>query len=220
MNRSSPPTFVAVLMLIAVSPSGAAVAGPQAQEAEPSVAPAPQLAIVVEVENEARMSPADLAAMEEVVSRTYRAIGVGVIWVYGYGGVSPQDPRRLRAHLRLLSRTTADRKIVTDRIDPGVLGRANRPARIVYIFCHRVGEASRKYGHEYTRVLGFVAAHELGHVLLPAYSHSETGIMKGSANLRARTVHEFTPEEGEAIRAGLLGERRRRAEALRLPQPH
>lgn len=95
---------------------------------------------------------------------------------------------------------------MTERIGSAVLGQANRPARVVYIFCHRIVEASMKYWQEYTVVLAFVVAHELGHVLLPAHSHSETGIMKGRANLWAKTAHDVTPEEGAAIRSRLVSE--------------
>jgi hypothetical protein len=49
-----------------------------------------------------------------------------------------------------------------------------------------------------------VVAHELGHVLLPAGSHSDSGIMNGRTNLWGKIAHEFTPEEGEAIRDGLV----------------
>jgi len=47
-------------------------------------------------------------------------------------------------------------------------------------------------------------AHELGHVLLPTGSHSDSGIMNGRTNLWGKIAHEFTPEEGEAIRNGLV----------------
>lgn len=157
--------------------------------------------IVVEVENDARMPAEDLAEMERLVGRSYEAIGVRAIWVYGE--VPLDDPRGLRVHLRLLSRTRADRKIATERIARDVLGQTNPPARLVYVFTARIVEASVKFAHDYTRILGLVVAHELGHVLLPAGSHADTGVMNGRANLWAKIAHEFTPEEGEAIRAGL-----------------
>jgi hypothetical protein len=72
----------------------------------------------------------------------------------------------------------ADRKIANERIAHNVLGQANRPARLVYIFCARIGEASVKYRQEYTRLLGLVIGHEMGHVLLPVSSHLNTGIMR------------------------------------------
>jgi hypothetical protein len=186
MNRSALSSLATVLMLVAACPSFAAAQ-----------------ALVVQVDNDARIPTADLAQMEDAVDNGFHAIGVSVIWEHSE--VPLDDPRGLRVHLRLLSRTNADRKIMKERIGNAVLGQTNRPARLVYIFCHRIVEASVKYSHEYTRILGFVVAHELGHALLPAGSHSDSGIMKGRANLWGKIAHEFTPEEGEAIRALLRG---------------
>ena len=185
MTRSALHSLATVLMLAAPCPSLAAAQ-----------------TLLVQVDNDARIPAADLAQMEEVVARSFLAIGVRVIWEHGE--VPLDDPRGLRVHLRLLSRAQADRKILRERIGNAVLGQTNRPARLAYIFCHRIVEASMKFAHDYTRILGFVVAHELGHVLLPAHSHSDTGIMKGRANLWAKIAHAFTAEEGEAIRAMLL----------------
>jgi hypothetical protein len=70
------------------------------------------------------------------------------------------------------------------------------PARLVYIFVPRIVDASVKFAHDYTHILGLVVAHELGHVLLPAGSHSDTGVMKGGANLWGKIAHEFTARGG------------------------
>ena len=120
-----------------------------------------------------------------------------------YGEVPLQDPRGLRVHVRLLSRKMADRKIATERIRGDVLGQANRPARLVYVFCARIGEASVKYLQEYTRLLGLVMAHEIGHILLPVYSHSQSGIMSGRVDIWSKMVQDFAAEEGAAIRLKL-----------------
>jgi hypothetical protein len=85
-----------------------------------------------------------------------------------------------------------------------VLGQTNRPARLVYIFISRIVDASMRFAHNYTHILGLVVAHELGHALLPAGSHSDSGVMKGRANFWGKIAHEFTPEEGEVIRAALI----------------
>lgn len=187
MTRSALHPLVTVLMLVALCPSVAAAQ-----------------TLLVQVDNDARIPADDLAEMEQVVTRSYLAIGVQVIWEYRE--VPLDDPRGLRVHLRLLSRTSGDRKITRERIGRSVLGQTNRPARLIYIFTPRIVEASVKYAHNYTHILGLVVAHELGHVLLPAGSHSETGVMKGRANLWAKIAHEFTDQEGATIRARLLGE--------------
>ena len=186
MNRSALTPLVTVLMLAAVCPTVAAAQ-----------------TVVVEVDNDARVPAPDLAEMQEVIDRSYRAIGVQVIWEHRE--VPLNDPRGLRVHLRLLSRTKADRKIMVERIGRAVLGQTNRPARLVYIFVSRIVDASVKFAHNYTHILGLVVAHELGHVLLPAGSHSDSGVMEGRANFWGKIAHQFTPEEGAAIRT-MLGQ--------------
>jgi hypothetical protein len=185
MTRSALPPLVTVLMLVAVCPTHAAAQ-----------------ALLVQVDNDARMPAADLAEMEEVVAHSFLAIGVQVVWEHGE--VARDDARGLQVHLRLLSRMNADQKIAKERIGNAVLGQTNRPARLVYIFTRRIVEASVKFSHDYTRILGLVVAHELGHVLLPAGSHSDSGVMNGRTNLWGKIAHEFTPEEGEAIRDGFF----------------
>ena len=185
MNRLALPPLVTVLMLVAVCPAHAAAQ-----------------ALLIQVDNDARIPAADLAEMEDEVARSFLRIGVPVIWEHGT--VALDDSRGLRVHLRLLSRINAERKIAKERIGHAVLGQTNRPVRLVYIFRHRIVEASFKYSHEYTRILGLVVAHELGHVLLPAGSHSDSGVMNGRTNLWGKIAHEFTPEEGEAIRNALV----------------
>jgi len=189
MTRSTLPATLTVLALVSTGP---ATAGAQT--------------LVVQVDNDAGIPAADLARVEHVVARSFRAIGVSMIWEDGED--APDDPRGLRVHLRLLSRTSAERKIAQERIGRAVLGQANRPARIVYIFSHRVVEASRKFAHDYTQMLGLVVAHELGHVLLPPGSHSDAGVMTGGVNFWGKMAHGFTPEEGELIRAILRRESR------------
>jgi hypothetical protein len=58
----------------------------------------------------------------------------------------------------------------------------------------------------YTRLLGLVLAHEMGHVLLPVSSHLNSGIMREHVDVRSKTVEYFTAEQSDAIRSMLLRE--------------
>ncbi|HEY5617846.1 MAG TPA: hypothetical protein VIK60_07860, partial [Vicinamibacterales bacterium] len=116
-----------------------------------------------------------------------------------HGEVPLQDPRGLRVHVRLLSRTMAERKISKERIKDNVLGQANRPSRSVYVFFHRIPPVAFEHAQDYVRVLGLVMAHEVGHVLLPGDSHSATGIMSVKADVWSKSVRYFTAEQGAAI---------------------
>jgi hypothetical protein len=181
MTRSALTPLVTVLMLAAVCPAHAAAQ-----------------ALLVQVDNDARMPAVAVARMEQVAAGSFLRIGVQVIWEHGE--VPLDDSRGMRVHLRLLSRANAERKIAKERIGDAVLGQTNRQGRRVYIFSGRIVDESFKYSRDYTLILGLVVAHELGHVVLPAGSHSDAGVMKGRARLRGRIPREFTPEEGEAIR--------------------
>jgi hypothetical protein len=87
-----------------------------------------------------------------------------------------------------------------------VLGQANRPSRIVYIFFHRILPVAIKYRQNYARVLGLVMAHEMGHILFPADSHSATGIMSAHPDVWSKSVRYFTAKQGELIRSMLIRE--------------
>ena len=208
--------FVAVLILVSGSDVGLAFAATQAPDnSEPVTIPARARTIVVQLENDAGLSRAALSEAQQLAARIYLAIGVQMIWVHGE--VPLQDPRGLRVQVRLLSRKMADRKIATERIRGDVLGQANRPARLVYVFCARIGDASVKYLQEYTRLLGLVMAHEIGHILLPVYSHSQSGIMSGRVDIWSKMVHDFAAEEGAAIRLKLRLESEGGPDGARLP---
>lgn len=80
---------------------------------------------------------------------------------------------------------------------------ANRA--VVSIYLDAVIDVARRYGHPVGKVLGIALAHELGHVLLPPPSHSDTGIMQPSW-------------EGDALRhamGGDLGFTERQAATMR-----
>ena len=161
-------------------------------------------AIVVRIENECGLSQTALNEAEQLAARVYEAIGVRMTWVRGEAPL--QDQRGLQVRVLLLSRKMADRKIAKERIGVDVLGQANRPARLIYIFCARIGEASVKYMQEYTRLLGLVVAHEMGHVLLPVSSHLNTGIMRENIDVWSKGIKYFTTDQGDAIRSMLRRE--------------
>jgi hypothetical protein len=179
--------------------SGAAFAGQLDvdTEQERPLAVGWQGTIVAQVDDHAEIGAGDLAAAEQLAERIYEAIGVRVMWVHRE--VPLQDPRGLRVHLRLLSRTMAKRKISKERIKADVLGQANRASRNVYVFFHRIVPVAIKHRQNYARVLGLVMAHEMGHLLLPADGHSDIGIMSAHPDVWSKSVRYFTAEQGAAI---------------------
>ena len=76
----------------------------------------------------------------------------------------------------------------------------------VTIFADRVASVSETAGPTFGRVLGYVMAHEVGHVLLQSDTHTTAGLMKGTWSKSdwqraAVSVVSFSPAEARQIAA-------------------
>src|SRR5262245_66385177 len=74
---------------------------------------------------------------------------------------------------------------------------------MAFVLSDRVEGSASSHHVSISRVLGEVIAHELGHLLLPANSHSERGIMHDVWNLRSGLLEYFTTAQAEMIRRRL-----------------
>jgi hypothetical protein len=157
--------------------------------------------IVVHVDNYARVSPADRSAAAAEVTRIYATAGVNTVWA---PGDDHADVPGMRVRVQLLSRDMAMRKIKRERLADAVAGQAAREARYAYIFTHRILNLAVRQGEDFRRALGRVIAHEVGHLLLPVYSHADRGIMRASTFVRSNGSYDFTIEQGVAIRSMVL----------------
>jgi hypothetical protein len=65
----------------------------------------------------------------------------------------------------------------------------------------RVEFVAHRYHVKREILLGYVIAHELGHLLLPPHSHSETGVMRACLDLELAAAKrlQFTREQGVLI---------------------
>jgi hypothetical protein len=95
------------------------------------------------------------------------------------------------------------------KVAPDVMGMAIVTAqgggRIAYVLFDRVMKAARAARSGVTDILGVVMAHEIGHLMLPDGSHSDSGLMR--ADWKTKELHrplppafKFTIPQGEAIR--------------------
>ena len=84
-----------------------------------------------------------------------------------------------------------------------VFGRASRPTGVPTIFYDRIADHAKRTGSSVAVLLGAVIAHEVGHLLLPAFSHSPTGIMRPHWDGRIMRVPDFTVDQGNTIRTRL-----------------
>src|SRR5688572_6712745 len=131
--------------------------------------------IVIHVDNYARIPDADRSAAQDAVTRIYAKAGVRLAWVTGH---DQTDAPGLHVRVQLLPADMAMKKIRTERLDNSVLGQAARGAGRAFIFTHRIASIALRHRDDFRRLLGVVMAHELGHLVLPFYGHSDRGIMR------------------------------------------
>ena len=173
----------------------------------PGQAPAAQsrtTAVVLHVDNYARIPPPLLVRAEAEVRRIYASIGLHTVWIVDNeldGIRQPADGRHLR--VLLLCQEMSARKIAADRVENNVLGQAGYVTGRAYIFVPRVMQVSELMGREPSLVLGRVLAHEIGHLLLGRPGHSRKGLMRPGLDFRSRAADRFTRAERAEIKLTL-----------------
>jgi hypothetical protein len=75
-----------------------------------------------------------------------------------------------------------------------------------YAFYGRIEASAERHRTDVAKVLGYVIAHELGHILLARGTHSSAGIMNGrwgqfQMDLVADSLLRFTIEQAKLIRS-------------------
>ena len=162
----------------------------------------------------ARIANDVIAQAQQRVTDIYRTIGVQIRWQVT---ICPPDPSSSGDEtltepsdfvLIVLSPNMTRRlKVARD-----VVGMAIVPpqggGRIAYVLFDRVTRIARAARSDVTEILGMVMAHEIGHLMLPDGSHSDSGLMR--ADWKLKELHrpllpafEFTIPEGETIRRHL-----------------
>ena len=162
--------------------------------------------LVLHVDDRVGVPAEELAAAKGEVEGIFAAAGVSITWQEGRFPASVMGVAERAAYPRHIAVM-----LVTNTDDPlpGASGctlgfSAKRPP-VGYAFYNRIVEQSWLYPIDVRVVLGRVIAHELGHVLLPANSHSPSGIMRGNIDLAQENPDRFTRDQALAIRAVLAG---------------
>lgn len=126
--------------------------------------------IRVVVNNFSTTSPSLVGLSINVARRAFLEASVQTEWALGF----PSAPRTTDIYVRLLPDHKADKVI---RID--ACGSANSAGSVVWI---SVGCAMRIAASEHAerlgRILGYLIAHEVGHVLLGEEGHDDSGLMR------------------------------------------
>jgi hypothetical protein len=173
--------------------------------------------VTVRIDDYAAVPSQRLARAQDDVTQLYTAIGVEIVWL-GAHGVLPVASRALPA----ASRRPADLTVIVlrpemvDKLAPpeDVVGAApcttTERGRVAYVFYSRLSMIAMGSREGDPDLMGLVIAHELGHLLLPYGSHSETGIMRGRwevRELQRLDVRQlgFTPFQAGQIRRRAAG---------------
>jgi hypothetical protein len=141
----------------------------------------------------------ELAEAQALVSGIYEGIGVRVVWTDGGAKLAPADGT-LHVDVIVLNAE------LTDRTDPapGIVGQAGHTTLRAYIFYPRVIAEARQQETDSARALAYVMAHELGHILLPEYSHTPAGIMRQRWEGRITHMPDFLHAQAVAIRVTVV----------------
>ena len=163
--------------------------------------------------NYARVLPRILARAKSQTTTVFRKIGVGLLWVDCLppsAGVStdpacglPTDSTTLTLNLHTRFKRTAD-MILADN-DMGYALLSGDRAGAAYSVTEHLAES----GADRPQILGYVMAHEIGHLLLGSIQHSDSGIMRAVWRVKdlkaaGRGDLLFTVPQAEQIRANVV----------------
>ena len=130
---------------------------------------------------------------QEEVDRIFAESGFEVVWT----NTRPQITVKIASQVLGYARAASP-----------VMGVASRTANgpVAQVFFRQVQDFARICRVDLSTMLGHVIAHEVGHLLLPTYSHSPTGLMRGEWDKRqvrdaARGALTFTDAQAQKIRA-------------------
>ena len=161
-------------------------------------APAETPTVVLHVLDYVHLQSDELHEAQSLAAKVYSKIGVNIVWTEGTAGAAPADGARHLDVVILTPEMTTQRSAA-----PGAFGQAGRPQRRAYIYYKRIIDRAIETRSDPRHVLGFVFAHEVGHMLLPVYSHSEEGLMRAQWAGTLKRIPDFLPSQGAEIRKEL-----------------
>ena len=176
------------LFILAMTCGGAASAGA-----------APQWEVrdlTVVVAHYAAVDPKTMKEAEGIASEVYRRAGIEIQWV---------DPSTsegaTKLYVNVLSQEMAEPFYVSDET-VGFAIPGSQAANVIY---ERIRQIARRRHVASGLLLGYVIAHELGHLLLPAHSHSSSGLMRPDLDMELAAMRKlrFTADQVALIQERL-----------------
>lgn len=121
---------------------------------------------------------------ERITTQVFREVGIAVRWVDPCGTV----PRIPTAYVNIVPNSMAQ----STGLSQQVMGAAIPPAGRAFVFYDRVATTALARHQHPNKLLGFVIAHELGHVMLPSKVHPTGGLMAGILDLQLVRMKALT----------------------------
>jgi hypothetical protein len=184
-------------------------------------APDRSLAIAIDIHNYAKVEQDTLGGAKQEVAHILRRTGVETLWA----ATSGEGVLRLPGiDINIIPSSMSNRLTLPPGVSKDALGFTPglEPDRNwAYILYNRVEAIAMNFFESSyantAEILGCAIAHEIGHMLLTAPSHSQTGIMRRAWDVwdlryARRGSLLFTPQQGRRIRE----EVERRTDALNL----
>ena len=136
--------------------------------------------VLVSVLNDAGVDNATVLSAEKIASRIYEQAGLSIIWknclaqpaLKSERCIQTVDNRHLVLHIEHRARTLEIDIYGIAFLDEVGLG------AYCDVFYDRIAELRHRGRASEATILGIVAAHELGHLLLGSHAHSPVGIMR------------------------------------------
>ena len=162
--------------------------------------------IVVRVLNHARIAQPEIISAEAEAGRIFRAAGLEIRWV----DCSKRDCHEVLGTNEFVLNIVPDGRTTSDLVFGVAFLGPNGEGKYADVFFRRIEAASACDGQNISRMLGTVAAHELGHLLLGSHAHSRGGIMNaswGKETLRRVAMGNllFTSDQAALMKARMGG---------------
>ena len=161
--------------------------------------------IMVRVLNHAGIARTEMLDAESEAGRIFQAAGIRIQWVDCSRGGCHGD---LGANEFVLN-IVPDGKTSTDLVFGVAFLGPSGEGKYADVFFRRIEVACRGNRQDIWRMLGTIAAHELGHLLLGSHAHSSAGVMMASWG--GQTVHRvemgcllFSSEQAALMRARMV----------------
>lgn len=180
------------------------------------LAPAPQAAarvsdvpMLVFLHNDAGVPPDILERARQLASSVFHDAGAKVMWIddTAFARSMPVEPEERRAftasimQVRVMSGPMRKAMAVQDN----ALGMAVAQAHFAWIAFDKILDSAHRAHIDVADALGYVIAHEIGHLLLPVNSHSATGLMRKELDPALIELNRvrFSDEQRAQIRSTL-----------------